>query len=329
MQFINESRWPARFFFGGAEENVNVGWLVARATFRLEGDGHLVPAAEPWPVFAQPVRTAHGVFPSDDVASRTGCDVVVTGTATSSKPVTWLEASVRAGAHANDVLVIGDRVWRKAGGTLIATDPRPFMEMPVDWTRALGGTISQDGVGVPDAFNPSGRGAYLSADAAVNGLLPNLEDRHDRISNWNDRPMPVAWGPIANAPVWQMAQWIRERSRNQSPVTVQEARARAAECVMCAAPPRNVIPGLYDGDPVDIAFGENRASFYVPPLGLVVHAANGVDRIDCPLAYSGIWVMLDTRLVVLTLRASFRYAVRRGETRVAVLRALHGLERAS
>ncbi|WP_394830334.1 DUF2169 domain-containing protein [Pendulispora rubella] len=324
MKFINETPWQARFFFGGGGETVNLAWVAARATFRLENRRTLVPADEPWPVFVTPVRTTHGTFPSDDAPSRNGCDLIVTGTALSQTPVSWLKAHVRAGDFGNDIFVVGDRIWKRSGRSLVASDPRPFTAMPVDWSRAFGGTTLQEGLPVPDPINPEGRGAYLSPDHAADNPLPNLEDPNAPVRNWNDRPLPVAWSPIANSHLWQIASWLGESSKSgRPPPNADEIMRQSAQCYVCAAPPRNVMPELRAGAPVDIALGETRASFHVPPIELALRVEIGAERISCPLKFSGLWVFVDAQLVVLSLRASFRYVLRPFEKRVAILQRAH------
>ncbi|WP_394841040.1 DUF2169 domain-containing protein [Pendulispora brunnea] len=321
MNFVNNTPWQARFHFGSAGQEVNVASVVARATFQLVSPTMLVPANDPWPVFAAPIHTIFGTFPADSSPNRVGCDLIALGTATSRTPVTWLNARVRAGNFASEILVVGDRVWTKRGGTLAASAPRAFTEMPINWSRALGGTLLQDGQSVPDPLNPEGRGAYLTEMDAVDNPLPNLMDPCQPISSWDDRLLPVAWGPISNAPAWQMAAWLMERNRLRRPSpTEAECFQRAAECFMCAAPPRNLMQRLEIDDPVSIEFGDTVASFRVPRLALALDAEIGTERVTYPLTFSGLWILLDAKLVIFTLQTVFRYALRPYDVRTAILR---------
>jgi len=100
-------------------------------------------------------------------------------------PQPSLTARAKVGGLKKSLEVFGDRTWRGAS----ASKPRPFTEMPLDWTRAYGG---------PEfARNPLGKGA---AEVVVDGVaawpLPNLESSQQRIGSSADRPEPAAFGPI-------------------------------------------------------------------------------------------------------------------------------------
>lgn len=101
-------------------------------------------------------------------------------------PVAACAARARVGAREKTLFAFGDRWWN--GNT--PTDPRPFTEMPLDWTQAFGG---------PDVpANPLGRGTQteLLADGSKRARLPNLEHPKQRLLRPEDRPDPVSFGPI-------------------------------------------------------------------------------------------------------------------------------------
>lgn len=320
MDLINDTPWPARRFFGGMDEHANLASVVARASYRIDGT-ELIAVEEPWPVFAEPIETEHGRFPADDYPLRRGCDLVVTGRASVRQPISELIASVRVGDFANDIRVVGDRHWLPDGeGGLLAGPPQPFREMDIDWTRAYGGETEYEGMTGPHPLNAAGRGYYRTKELAAGQPLPNLEDPRAPILHWDDRPLPVSWGPIDNAPVWQMASWIQQRAADPAvsaealgePAAIAEG---ALDTFVGASPPRNVMPHPPPGSTVQISFGRNEAHFALPRLSFTSVATVGREVIERALALTGVWVMLTERLLVLSYQSRFKYDIRMREQR--------------
>ncbi len=86
-----------------------------------------------------------------------------------------------------ELYVVGDREWKNG----VATDPVPFREMPVDWSRAFGG----------EGFdhNPSGKGAAELVDEESGHKtrpLPNVEDPKHLTKSDRDTPAPAGFGAI-------------------------------------------------------------------------------------------------------------------------------------
>ncbi|MFP8872572.1 MAG: DUF2169 domain-containing protein, partial [Myxococcota bacterium] len=73
----------------------------------------------------------------------------------------------------------------------VATDPVPFREMPVDWSRAFGGEGFEQ--------NPSGKGATELVDEESGQKtrpLPNVEEPKHLTKSDSDKPAPVGFGAI-------------------------------------------------------------------------------------------------------------------------------------
>ncbi len=105
-------------------------------------------------------------------------EVVVWGRAYPAQPPKpTAVVHVHMGAVDKTLYVIGDRTWHRG----VPTDPVPFGEMPVTWTRAFGG----EGYGL----NPTGKGFV---DAGKDGCaLPNVEDPRHLLRSPRDRPAPA------------------------------------------------------------------------------------------------------------------------------------------
>jgi len=320
MNFANSTGLQAGLVSGGISEEDKGAIVVARATLRLDGN-RFVPNEQQWPVFKEPLDTAFGKFPTDFYPFRSGCDLVVVGHAVVSEPVTSLLAMVRVGDFSRQVLVSGDRVWVTSGdGHLVPSAPRPFSEMPMDWSRAFGGTATLMGEPVPFPLNPKGIGFHASAEEAVGKPLPNLEDPAQRIQRWDDRPLPVSWWPVQDSVSWQLTTWVMERAaRGEAAPDPDMLDAKMLECFPTPSPPSMVMPGLSGGERVSISLGAQRMDFTVPRLNYRVTATVGAQRMERRFAFTGLWVIVPQRLVVLTLQTRFRYTYRPREERVAVL----------
>ncbi len=89
------------------------------------------------------------------------------------------------------LLVTGDRTWRLAKASAAATEPVPFVQMPLTPARCFGG----EGF----APNPAGTGfrarERVMAHEAV--ALPNLEIPEQAVRSFTDTPDPAAFGPMA------------------------------------------------------------------------------------------------------------------------------------
>ncbi|WP_181197409.1 DUF2169 domain-containing protein [Enhygromyxa salina] len=92
--------------------------------------------------------------------------------------------------------VIGDRQWQKRWPGWTASDPAPFVEMPITWARAFGGHAVVNGSEVPCVDNQLGRGYVLDPRAAEGVALPNIENPGELIQAIEDRPRPVSFCPL-------------------------------------------------------------------------------------------------------------------------------------
>jgi hypothetical protein len=182
--------------------------VVAKGTFEIPTPGHAPRVAEEQ-VEPLPANVHHGEpavssikYPADVAPGKAGTDVLLVGSARSpwSRPVQYLDTSVRVGPLAKRVLVMGDRTWD--GGPAAAgfrtTDPLPFVEMPLVYERAFGGRdpLAAEGAGAWDPRNPVGLGFRVKADAVPGAPVANLEDRDHLIGSWRDRPPVVGFGAV-------------------------------------------------------------------------------------------------------------------------------------
>lgn len=325
MDFINDTRWEARMFTGAIDDSQIGGWLVARATFEVDqARARLIPTEVRWPVFHEKVVTRYGTFPSDNHPMHRGCDLVILGSARCRQPTARTKASFTVGDFTRTIDVIGDRRWvRDERGELTPSEPRPFTEMSLDWTRAYGGRAESHGEPVEHPLNPVGKGVCIDEVSAEGVSLPNLEEPTTPIGTWMDSPVPAAWGPVDRSLPWQMSDAVRAQGWEAAPPPTRAAfDALVRGCAPAASAPRNVAPEVRGAERVGIALGDDRWDFTLPGWNLRVDVQVGDERLVRRTSVSGLWFLADTQLLVVTFRSRWRYRMRPRETRAARLYAM-------
>jgi uncharacterized protein YjbI with pentapeptide repeats len=178
-----------------------LGWIAGKiappqltATFILKGTFALQSSkASEWAEDARPLSgdiyadddpTKGLIYPSDFAPLKPRADVMVLGTAWApgGKPAPTVPVSFQVGPLVKGLTVFGERRWRPgAGDAIAATDPSPFVSLPLTFQHAFGG---------PGYLkNPLGRGR--ESDVA-----PLIEDRHRPSAGPSDDREPAGFGPI-------------------------------------------------------------------------------------------------------------------------------------
>lgn len=131
-------------------------------------------------------------YPSDFAPFKPRADVVLRADAhvPNGETANYLQVGFQVGALAKQLLVAGDREWRRGVLGHSAGDPVGFQRMPLSWTRALGGA--------KDLANPIGCGREGKR-------LPNVEWPGRMVKSPGDRIPPAGFGPIP-------AGWLPRRS---------------------------------------------------------------------------------------------------------------------
>lgn len=119
--------------------------------------------------WAKLVPTLSAGLPLDHVLPKARSEVLLSGTAYSTKPVQSLCVRLQCGPVDKCLCVVGERRWQRRWWSGVCVDaPTPFKAMPLTWERAYGGA-SHD--------NPVGRG-YLPHFGRLRvwgGAMPNVE----------------------------------------------------------------------------------------------------------------------------------------------------------
>lgn len=202
---------------------VRIGLLSAKATFVLDDSGAAtLDTQDAHPMHPADVVTDYGIVPPDFAPRRTGTvEVFLVGKAHADggRPTRAMRVAIELGAERRELLVFGDRHWVGEGSRATPSEPMPFVEMPLSWDRAFGGSseifVDRDNsIPVLEQWNPLGKGfdaaSYLPGirDAvgaapgypllhpAYQRLLPNLEHPSHRIERWADAPDPWCFSTV-------------------------------------------------------------------------------------------------------------------------------------
>ena len=182
-------------------------WLVAvKCTFDIHPDGTTEVSAVQPPVLRLPEY--HGEpgkssirYETDLVLTKKTTDVLVIGHAHApgNKPITALDVGFRVGPVQKVLRIFGDRTW----GAFGASEPVPFVKMPIVYERAFGGVdrVSDHPERDWEWRNPVGTSFAVKKAHLADRPLPNIEYPNALVNDWSDRPPPAGFGAIASH--WQ------------------------------------------------------------------------------------------------------------------------------
>jgi hypothetical protein len=187
--------------------------VVVKGTFPVNRDGHPSPAEKQEALVTADVH--HGDPASTSIKYecefamvKPRADVIVNGEAVApgSKPVQELMVELQFGPIRKQLRVIGDRRWKRRFLGFSATEPEPFVRMPLLFERAFGGSDlshSNPKYHGTEVRNTVGVGFHKNSDSAtIEGQpLPNLEDPRKPFRRWSDTPPPVGLGAVGRN--WQ------------------------------------------------------------------------------------------------------------------------------
>jgi hypothetical protein len=209
MELINSTRMPAGFTVGMDPDGRESLVVVIKGTFRIPAESGAAVTLDD----TQVPLLLSDTFWSDPGASapkqeadfapvKGRCDVLLNGTAyaPNNEPARRVLAEIRIGPWSKSIVVVGDRSWYFAGGPR-ASDPLPFLTMPISYDRAFGGIDErhedpgEQGVCMA---NPSGRGyhKHLVAEWLQDSPLPNLEEVGRPVTLPDGDYRPMAYGPL-------------------------------------------------------------------------------------------------------------------------------------
>lgn len=285
---------------------------VVKGTFTI-GSG-LTLADEQVPVtmadehYGDP-RTTSIRAPSDVCLGKPGTDVVMVASAWApdGRPAWQTDVTLNVGAHSKSVRVFGDRAWDAGPAGASIAWVAPFVQMPLVWERAYGGTDVTEKGPHAEPRNPVGTGFRVSGSGrALHGLpLPNIEDPAAPITSPSDAPAPAGFAPVA--PNWEprtkfVGTYDDAWQRQRAPYLPADFDARFFHF----APSSLAMPRLQGDEPVAIdgVLPDGSLRFWLPRLsvGLTYRRESGEDVRPCAL--ETVIIEPDVRRVVLVWRGA-------------------------
>ena len=215
LRIKNSRAFPHALAFGRNSADDAFLAVIVKGTFRIER--RAAPArraAQQLPAFEADTpydpRRPDGPlkFESDRVPFKPRADVVLVGSAHTpfGRPQKSIDVLIQVGQTRRVLRVFGDRVWSFGSEQEVApriAGPSEFVEMPLSYERAFGGSDELIGVNPNTPWlrpwceqNLLGRGfcAARSVASIHQKPLPNIEDPDNLISAWDSRPTPVGCG---------------------------------------------------------------------------------------------------------------------------------------
>jgi hypothetical protein len=293
--------------------------LITRVRHALTAEGALVapaPELQITDLRRDQVTTEYGTFEPDLFPPRTGTDLIVLGKAVSPKATKQMTVRVKAGHYEMDLLVVGQRVWtRGASGELVPGPAEELTELAIRYEEAFGGAAMTEYGPVPETSNPVGKGFYLTEDEALGKPLPRIEDPAAPVLRWNERPAPVGLGPYPRAWGLRLVKVASIDPETKDPAIHPE------KGLFDQAHPRLAGQRLAAGETITLEGMRLAGPLHITippcPFALAVTLGDAESRLDLKL--EEVLVDLDTSLVDLTYRKSFKYETVRHEKRTTVL----------
>jgi hypothetical protein len=210
MELINSTRMIAGYTMGMEPTGRELLVVVVKGTFRIPAQSgeplrlheEQAPLVMSDVFFGEPGLSAPS-YEMDFAPRKHRCDVLLNASAYApeGRPVTRVTVGARVGSWSKSFDVVGDRVWEAGLGGIGASATTPFVQMPISYDRAFGGTDNKsDNPADHDAYmlNPIGRGFHKQLKSEwVNGSpLPNTEETGHAVSWVDGKYRPMAFGVI-------------------------------------------------------------------------------------------------------------------------------------
>lgn len=315
MDLVNYTPFPALLTRFGASADTMGSALVVRVTHDLV-NGRLVPSQEQrWIVSPKPWTCAHGPMEADDAFYKGGTDIFLFAHARSveRRPTPRMSVVVEVGSFRREVLVFGERAWMPGMRQPTPSAPRPFVELPLVLANAYGGTAEWDGLQVPFADNPAGKGFILEEDQAAGTRLPNIEDPGRLITRWDDRPAPVGLGLCPQAFSGRLLAGVTfGKDGGMKEIHPRLFNAAFPEMVASNVQPGTLVrlSGVSHDGPVRFTLPATPVVFRLSIDGTVLERTPAIDQIG---------IEADEKRVFITYRHPFRYVLYQGQKRQAEL----------
>ncbi|HTV78594.1 MAG TPA: DUF2169 domain-containing protein, partial [Steroidobacteraceae bacterium] len=209
MELVNATRMVAGYTMGMEPSGRELLVVVVKGTFhmprvpgeRLQLDVEQAPLVMGDVFFGEAGLSAPR-YEVDLAPRKLRCDILLNGSAYApgGRPVTRVTVGLQVGNWSKSLSVIGNRFWFTHGGVR-ATDPEPFLSLPITYDHAFGGTdLRHEDPAQHAAYmaNPSGRGfhKHLISQWLEGSPLPNTEEPGQPVIQPDGSYRPMSFGPV-------------------------------------------------------------------------------------------------------------------------------------
>lgn len=320
MDLINRTGARAQIFYTVVAEDRLLAAVVVRRTFRIDGERLVPDDGHPFPVAEQAIKTEYGEFEPETPFGREGFELFLLGKVYAHPaPAPQAEVSFEVGAEfQRRISASGDRTWVRGGAELVPSAALPFESLPLTMAYAYGGKTPTEVGEFSCPANAEGRGFYLSEEAALGGLLPNLESFEESVRTWRDQPKPVGVTPLPRSSSMRLERSL-ELDADTTPPRLRKIRPayfNSAHPMMLLrrAPAAGTTLRVCGVRP-----GGRQLRFTLPADAYHVYVQLAEREHLFPSVPECLIVLAEEERVVLGYRCCFRYRMVRRERRAAVL----------
>ena len=310
LQLKNNTPFVANFAIFPDHQAIDTLYLMVKATF-LIGDqwtlaAEQIPLQQADEYLGDPAHSSLKTI-SEYHIGKPSTDILMFGLAYSlgQRPVRHMDVGFEVGSLRKSARIFGDRIWQDNQITM----PDAFVSMPLVYERAFGGQdVVNQQIRATEARNPVGKGFVgQKAAAELNGIaLPNIESPYELIINWQDKPNPVGFGPIASGwsprvtlagtydQVWQM---------QRAPYLPDDFNPR----FLNSAPADQIYPGFIKGGELVRIIGmhpEGDFQFNLPYVNLVNKVIINGETLSAPFQMETLSLYPNQRQLTMTWRAA-------------------------
>lgn len=212
MLLVNSTPFAVEQFALNDETGAPILLVLLKATFSFTLLGEVTVSSVQKPVEVADQFTGKPGESSISCASdfsynKTATDIVLTGNAYPSRESAVERfVSMSVGTIVKEVIVFGNRHWKKVLGFSVLSSPEPFEKIPLIYENSYGGYDCSHNHSTYHQFesrNPVGKGfrAKKSMLKSEQLQVPNIEDCNDLLSNPGEHLTPQGFGFIS--PSWQ------------------------------------------------------------------------------------------------------------------------------
>ena len=263
-------------------------WIVVvKATYGIATDGSLALSESPVePLHATEYTGQPGNsslrYEADLVGKKPGTDVYLNAIAyaPNGKPCEKVEVAVRLGRIHKELVVYGERTWRRSfSRDITPSAAKAFQMMPITYERAYGGLDQEDSDPQKhciDFWNPVGTGAVYEKRDLLKKPAPQIEFA----ASTRERKWPAGFGAIASywSPRKEYAGTYDEKWETQrKPLLPTDYDSK---WLLCAPPDQQVMGFLSGGEKVELTnlTPSGKLQFSLPKVSLQFETYFGSDR---------------------------------------------------